>query len=222
MLRRSSKSLLHAEDSTAFSSSDVEPSGGFLVSVSLDSSSCRDTGGSPSSSLSFYHAHLRCQFVTQHGERTLSRSSKNRLKRFHRPAIPAASEMTLSMSRGFTSSSEAGAVVCRRGAVGEGTADRKFTFATSASYSRSTRDTQSYESVFVHLSLHRPFLFPAFDQAFADAVALLQEACDHASHFSSTIVTLDYGLMLVNDHGYTLEESRQSCDVIQRGRCFIR
>jgi hypothetical protein len=70
--------------------------------------------------------------------------------------------MTLSMSRGFTSSSEKGAVVCRRGAVGEGAADEKLAFATSASYSRSTRETID-ESAFAHLTLHRPFLFPAFD-----------------------------------------------------------
>lgn len=125
------------------------------------------------------------------------------------------------MSRGFTSSSEKDAVVCRRGAVGEGAADEKLTFATSASYSRSTV-TPTDEPAFAHLALHRPFLFPAFDQAFADAVALLQEACDHAGHFSSTIVALDYGLVLVNDHGYALKESSQSRDVIQRGRCCTR
>ena len=122
------------------------------------------------------------------------------------------------MSRGFTSSSEKGAVVCRRGAVGEGAAGEKFTFATSASYSRSTV-TQPTRKLFAYLALHRPLLFPAFDQAFTDAVALLQEACDHAGHFSSTIGAFDYVLVLVNDHGYALKESSQSRDVIQRGRC---
>ena len=122
------------------------------------------------------------------------------------------------MSRGFTSSSEKGAVVCRRGAVGEGATDEKFTFATSASYSRSTV-TQPTSQPFAHLALHRPFLFPAFDQAFADAVALLQEACNHAGHFARTIVAFDYRLVLVNDHGYALKESSQSRDVIQWGRC---
>ena len=49
--------------------------------------------------------------------------------------------MTLSMSRGFTSSSERGSCVGRRPTVGEGAADEKFAFAMSASYTAVQPDT---------------------------------------------------------------------------------
>ena len=49
--------------------------------------------------------------------------------------------MTLSMSRGLTSSSERGSCVGRRPTVGEGVADGKFAFATSASYTAVQPDT---------------------------------------------------------------------------------
>jgi hypothetical protein len=87
-------------------------------------------------------APIRDPFTTQ--KRSLlafKRSTKKRLKRFHRPAIPAVSEMTLSMSRGFTSSSERGSCVGRRPTVGEGAADEKFAFAISASYTAVQPDT---------------------------------------------------------------------------------
>ena len=148
------------------------------------------------------------------------RSTRKRLKRFHRPAIPAASEITLSMSRGFTSSSEWGAGGARRTAVGEGVADGKPTFVTSASYSRST-PTKSRRQSRLYLTLHRPFFLPPVDQTFADTIALLQEARDHTGHLPRAVVTLDYGLVLVNDHGYALEERCQSGDVVQRGRCCV-
>lgn len=144
---------------------------------------------------------------------TLRRSNRKRLKRFHRPAIPAASEITLSISRGFAPSSERGPCVGRRPTVGDGTAEGKFTFDTSASYSRST-PTQGASRCCLYLRLHRSFFLPPFDQAFADAIALLQEACDHAGHLSGAVITLDYGLVLINDHGYALEERCQSGDVV--------
>jgi hypothetical protein len=144
---------------------------------------------------------------------TLRRSNRKRLKRFHRPANPAASEMTLSISRGFTPSSERGPCVGRRPTVGDGTADGKFTFVTSASYSRSTL-TQGASRCCLYLRLHRPFFLPPFDQAFADAIALLQEARDHADHLSGAVITLHYGLVLINDHGYALKERCQSGDVV--------
>lgn len=87
-------------------------------------------------------ATIRDPFATEKkGSLAFKRSTKKRLKRFHRPAIPAVSEMTLSMSRGFTSSSERGSCVGRRPTVGEGAADRKFAFATSASYTAVQPDT---------------------------------------------------------------------------------
>jgi hypothetical protein len=168
-----------------------------------------------------HHCHstshgLRCHSLREAGGRdwlTLRRSNRKRLKRFHRPAIPAASEITLSISRGFAPSSERGPCVGRRPTVGDGTADGKFTFVTSASYSRST-PTQGPSRCCLYLRLHRPFFLPPFDQAFADAIALLQEACDHASHLSGTVITLDYVLVLINDHGYALKERCQSGDVV--------
>jgi hypothetical protein len=147
MPRRSSKSLLHAHDSTALSSSDMAsggPSGGFLVlgDIDIGSSSCPGTGVprfSLSSSFSFYHCILETGYSTKEEQLAFRRSDRKRLKRFHRPAIPATSDITLSMSRGFTSSSEGGPNVGFRAAVGEDIpGGGKLTFATSASYSCST------------------------------------------------------------------------------------
>ena len=170
--------MLHADDSTAVSSTDTiswELSGGFLVSgdAGIEGPS-RDTGerlSSPSSSLSFYlnvrkSIHL-CE-VKGGGRLAFRRSIRNLLKRFHRPAIPATSEITLSISRGFTSSSETG----RRPAVGEGTVDGKLAFATSASYSCST-PTLYKSRCCLYLMLHGAFFLPPVDQPFADAIALL-------------------------------------------------
>jgi hypothetical protein len=163
--------------------------------------------------------HLRCHSLLEvrgRGWRTFRRSSRKRLKRFHRPPIPAASEMTLSISRGLTLSSERGPWG-RRPPVGDGTAEEKFTFATSASYSCST-PMQGSSQYCLYLGLHRPFLLPSFDQSFTYAVAFLQEARDHAGHLPDAVITLNYGLVLINDHSYALEERCQSGDVVQCGR----
>jgi hypothetical protein len=111
--------------------------------------------------------------------------------------------MTLSISRWFTFSS----------ASGGRTADGKFTFATSASYSCST-PTQRASRCRPYLRLHRALFLPPFNQAFADAVALLQETRNHAGHLPDAIITLDDRLVLVYNHGYALEERRQSSDVV--------
>jgi hypothetical protein len=148
VLKRSSKSLLDADDSTAFSSWDsvCRVLSGICLGLGvagLDSPSF-DADGRPfssPSSLSFYRYDKRSIRHTKTGLLAFKRSTKKRLKRFHRPAIPAVSEMTLSISRGFTSSSERGNCVGRRPTVGEGAADGMFAFATSASYTVVQPDT---------------------------------------------------------------------------------
>lgn len=160
--------------------------------------------------------HLRCHLLLKAGRRnrrTLRRSNRKRLKRFHRPAIPEASDITLSISRGFTLSSERGPCGGRRPPVGDGTADGKFTFATSASYSHST-PTQGGSRCCLYLKLHRPFFLPPVDQTFANAVALLQETRNHTGHFPGAVITLNYGLVLINDQGYALEECCQGGNVV--------
>jgi hypothetical protein len=128
--------------------------------------------------------------------------------------------MTLSMSRGFTSSSERGASVGRRPTVGEGAAEGKFAFATSASYTAVQPDTIG-ASALSYLTLHRPFFFPPVNEAFADTVALPQEARDHICHLPGAVVALDYLLVLINDHSDALKERCQSGDVVQWGRRCI-
>jgi hypothetical protein len=115
--------------------------------------------------------------------------------------------MTLSMSRGFTSSSERGVSGGRRPTVGEGAADEKFAFATSASYTAVQPDTVG-ASAPSYLTLHHPFFFPSLDEAFADTVTLPQEARDYTGHLPGAVVALDYGLVLINDHGDALKECR--------------
>ena len=148
MLKRSSKSLLDADDSTAFSSWDmcrVLPGICLGLGVAGLESPSFDAGERPfssSSSPSFYRYDKRLIRHTKKKRlQTFKRSTKKRLKRFHRPAIPADSEMTLSISRGFASSSGRGGCVGRRPTVGEGAADEKFAFATSASYTAVQPDT---------------------------------------------------------------------------------
>ncbi len=148
---------MDADDSTALSPSgrvcEILYDGCLGLGVAgLDSPSF-DAGGRPSSSsssLSFYHT-MRNLFATRWKGESLAfrRSTRKRLKRFHRPAIPAASEMTLSMSRGFTSSSERGSCVGRRPTVGEGAAEGKFTFAMSASYTAVQPDTIGASALFI-------------------------------------------------------------------------
>ena len=121
------------------------------------------------------------------------------------------------MSRGFTSSSERGVSGGRRPTVGEGAADGKFAFPTSASYTAVQPDTVG-ESAPSYLTLHRPFFFPPVDEAFTDTVALPQEARNHIGHLPDAIVALDYGLVLINDHGNALKECCQSGNKVQLGR----
>ena len=121
------------------------------------------------------------------------------------------------MSRGFTSSSERGVSGGRRPTVGEGAADGKFAFPTSASYTAVQPDTVG-ESAPSYLTLHRPFFFPPVDEAFTDTVALPQEARNHIGHLPNAIVALDYGLVLINDHGNALKECCQSGNKVQWGR----
>ena len=125
--------------------------------------------------------------------------------------------MTLSISRGFTSSSERGVSGGRRPTVGEGAADGKFAFATSASYTAVQPDTIGALAL-SYLTLHPPFFLPPFDEAFADTVALPQETRDHTGHLPSAVVALNNGLVLINDHGDALKERCQSGDVVQWGR----
>lgn len=125
--------------------------------------------------------------------------------------------MTLSISRGFTSSSERGASVGRRPTVGEGAAEGKFAFATSASYTAVQPETIG-TSALTYLTLHRSLFFPPIDEAFTDTVALPQETRDHIGHLPGAVVALDYRLMLINNHGDALKQRRQSGDVIQWGR----
>jgi hypothetical protein len=128
--------------------------------------------------------------------------------------------MTLSMSRGFTSSSERGASVGRRPTVGEGAAEGKFAFATSASYTAVQPDTIG-ASALSYLTLHRPFFFPPVNEAFADTVALPQEARDHICHLPGAVVALDYLLVLINDHSDAVVQWGRRCiDLIVERRTY--
>ena len=55
------------------------------------------------------------------------------------------------------------------------------------------------------LAFHGPFLFPTLDEVFGDPIRLLQEPLKNTGHLSYTIVFLDYRLVLIHNHGDTLE-----------------
>lgn len=105
----------------------------------------------------------------------------------------------------------------RRPTVGEGAAEEKFAFATSASYTAVQPDTVG-ESAPSYLTLHRPFFFPPVNETFADAVAFPQEARDHTGHLPNAIVALDYRLVLINNYGNAFKERCQSGNEVQCGR----
>jgi len=69
-----------------------------------------------------------------------------------------------------------------------------------------------------YLTLHCPFFLPTVDEAFADTVALSQEASNHTGHLPGAVVALDYGLVLINDHGDALKKRSQRGNIVQWGR----
>ena len=66
-----------------------------------------------------------------------------------------------------------------------------------------------------NLSFYRPLFFPAFDQVLDDLVRFLQESLQNTSHLPRSIVFLHNGLVLVNNHGDTLEEGGEGGDIIE-------
>ena len=75
--------------------------------------------------------------------------------------------------------------------------------------------TGNYRIDETNLSLYRPFFFPAFDQVLDDLVGFLQESLQNTSHLPRSIVFFHNRLVLVNNHGDTLEEGSESSDIIE-------
>src|ERR1700722_2217865 len=69
-----------------------------------------------------------------------------------------------------------------------------------------------------YLSFHGSLLLPSLDETFHNSITLIQKTIDDTRHLSLPIIFFHHRLVLVDDHGDALEQSRQGSDIIERGR----